>query len=45
MAMREFLLHNIMGAGKYGHHAYQAFRTLKATIDGVFAVAFGDDPK
>ncbi|MEA4961194.1 anaerobic carbon-monoxide dehydrogenase catalytic subunit [Lutispora sp.] len=31
MAMRTFLLHNIMGAGTYGHHAYQAFRTLKAT--------------
>lgn len=34
MAMREFLLHNIMGAGTYGHHAYQAFRTLKATAKG-----------
>ncbi|SHI75662.1 anaerobic carbon-monoxide dehydrogenase catalytic subunit [Lutispora thermophila] len=34
MAMREFLLHNIMGAGTYGHHAYQAFRTLKATANG-----------
>lgn len=34
MAMREFLLHNIMGAGTYSHHAYEAFRTLKATAEG-----------
>lgn len=31
MAMRNMLLRNIMGAGTYGHHAYEAFRTLKAT--------------
>jgi carbon-monoxide dehydrogenase catalytic subunit len=24
MAMRELLLHNIMGAGTYSHHAYEA---------------------
>lgn len=34
MAMRELLLHNIMGAGTYGHHAYEAFRTLRATAQG-----------
>lgn len=34
MAMRNFLLQNIMGAGTYGHHAYEAFRTLKATGEG-----------
>lgn len=34
MAMRNFLLRNIMGAGTYSHHAYEAFRTLKATAEG-----------
>jgi len=34
MAMREFLLHNIMGAGTYSHHAYEAFRTLRETAKG-----------
>ncbi len=34
MAMRTLLLHNIMGAGTYSHHAYEAFRTLKATAEG-----------
>ncbi|MDS1029808.1 anaerobic carbon-monoxide dehydrogenase catalytic subunit [Bacillota bacterium LX-D] len=34
MAMRTFLLHNIMGAGTYSHHAYEAFRTLRATAEG-----------
>ncbi|AGA68453.1 carbon-monoxide dehydrogenase, catalytic subunit [Desulfitobacterium dichloroeliminans LMG P-21439] len=34
MAMRKFLLQNIMGAGTYSHHAYEAFRTLKATAEG-----------
>ncbi|TDT63276.1 anaerobic carbon-monoxide dehydrogenase catalytic subunit [Fonticella tunisiensis] len=34
MAMRNMLLRNIMGAGTYGHHAYEAFRTLKATGEG-----------
>ncbi len=34
MAMRELLLHNIMGAGTYSHHAYEAFRTLRATGQG-----------
>lgn len=34
MAMRNMLLRNIMGAGTYGHHAYEAFRTLRATGQG-----------
>lgn len=34
MAMRNFLLKNVMGAGTYSHHAYEAFRTLKATGEG-----------
>ncbi|KAJ49881.1 carbon-monoxide dehydrogenase catalytic subunit [Clostridium tetanomorphum] len=34
MAMRNLLLRNIMGAGTYSHHAYEAFRTLKATGEG-----------
>ncbi|HEX9027325.1 MAG TPA: anaerobic carbon-monoxide dehydrogenase catalytic subunit [Clostridium sp.] len=34
MAMRNFLQKNIMGAGTYSHHAYEAFRTLKATGEG-----------
>lgn len=34
MAMRNLLLRNIMGAGTYSHHAYEAFRTLRATAEG-----------
>lgn len=34
MAVRKFLLQNIMGAGTYSHHAYEAFRTLRATGEG-----------
>ncbi|MDF2511888.1 MAG: carbon-monoxide dehydrogenase, catalytic subunit [Herbinix sp.] len=34
MAMRNMLIRNIMGAATYGHHAYEAFRTLKATAEG-----------
>lgn len=34
MAMRALLQRNIMGAATYGHHAYEAFRTLKATGQG-----------
>lgn len=34
MAMRTLLMQNIMGAATYGHHAYEAFRTLKATAEG-----------
>ncbi|WP_313339831.1 anaerobic carbon-monoxide dehydrogenase catalytic subunit [Sedimentibacter sp.] len=34
MAMRSLLMRNIMGAATYGHHAFEAFRTLKATGEG-----------
>lgn len=34
MAMRNFLMRNIMGAATYGHHAFEAFRTLRATGEG-----------
>lgn len=34
MAMRNILLRNIMGAATYSHHAYEAFRTLRATGQG-----------
>lgn len=34
MAMRNLLLRNIMGAGTYSHHAYEAFRTLRETALG-----------
>lgn len=34
MAIRKLLLTNIMGAGTYSHHAYEAYRTLKATGEG-----------
>ncbi|WP_418791326.1 hypothetical protein [Phosphitispora sp. TUW77] len=34
MAMRDMLLRNAMGASIYAQHAYEAFRTLKATIEG-----------
>lgn len=34
MAMRSMLMRNIMGAATYGHHAFEAFRTLKATGEG-----------
>lgn len=34
MAMRNLLMRNIMGAATYAHHAYEAFRTLKATAEG-----------
>lgn len=42
MAMRNFLLKNIMGAGTYSHHAYEAFRTLKATGEGKTPFAIKD---
>ena len=34
MAIRNVLLRNIMGAATYSHHAYEAFRTLRATGQG-----------
>ncbi len=34
MAMRDMLLRNAMGASTYAHHAYEAFRTLRSTVEG-----------
>lgn len=45
MAMRNFLLKNIMGAGTYSHHAYEAFRTLKATGEGKTPFTIKDTDK
>ncbi len=33
-AMRKLLIQNALGAGTYSHHAYEAYRTLKATAEG-----------
>lgn len=33
LAMRDMLLRNAMGASTYAHHAYEAFRTLKSTVE------------
>jgi anaerobic carbon-monoxide dehydrogenase catalytic subunit len=45
MAMRNLLMRNIMGAATYGHHAYEAFRTLKATGEGKTSFKIGDIDK
>jgi carbon-monoxide dehydrogenase catalytic subunit len=45
MAMRTLLLHNIMGAGTYSHHAYEAFRTLKETAEGKTCFKITDSQK
>ncbi|WP_050607496.1 anaerobic carbon-monoxide dehydrogenase catalytic subunit [Clostridium niameyense] len=45
MAMRNFLLKNIMGAGTYSHHAYEAFRTLKSTAEGKTPFSIKDADK
>ncbi len=45
MAMRTLLLHNIMGAGTYSHHAYEAYRTLKATAEGKTPFGIKDEAK
>ncbi len=45
MAMRELLLHNIMGAGTYSHHAYEAYRTLRATAQGKTPFGIADEGK
>ncbi|MDA8233670.1 MAG: anaerobic carbon-monoxide dehydrogenase catalytic subunit [Clostridia bacterium] len=34
MAMRDMLLRNVMGISTYTHHAYNAYRTLKSTVQG-----------
>lgn len=45
MAMRTLLLHNIMGAGTYSHHAYEAFRTLRETAQGKTCFKIKDTAK
>ncbi len=45
MAMRNMLIRNIMGAATYGHHAYEAFRTLKATGEGKTPFKIMDEEK
>ncbi|ROR27246.1 carbon-monoxide dehydrogenase catalytic subunit [Mobilisporobacter senegalensis] len=45
MAMRNLLMRNIMGAATYAHHAYEAFRTLKATGEGKTTFKITDEDK
>ena len=45
MAMRNFLMRNIMGAATYAHHAYEAFRTLRATGEGKSSFKIKDEDK
>jgi anaerobic carbon-monoxide dehydrogenase catalytic subunit len=45
MAMRTMLLHNIMGAGTYSHHAYEAFRTLRETAQKKACFKISDTEK
>lgn len=45
MAMRNFLMRNIMGAATYAHHAYEAFRTLRATGEGKSSFKIKDEAK
>ncbi len=45
MAMRNFLIRNIMGAATYAHHAYEAFRTLKSTGEGKSPYKIKDEAK
>ncbi|HHY91253.1 MAG TPA: anaerobic carbon-monoxide dehydrogenase catalytic subunit, partial [Clostridiales bacterium] len=45
MAMRNFLLRNVMGAGTYSHHAYEAYRTLRATAEGKTPFEIADPKK
>ncbi|SHF68524.1 carbon-monoxide dehydrogenase catalytic subunit [Desulfofundulus australicus DSM 11792] len=45
MAMRDMLLRNVMGTATYTHHAYEAFRTLKATAQGKTPFTITDKDK
>lgn len=45
MAMRKLLHLNVMGAGTYSHHAYEAYRTLKATGEGKTPFKIKDENK
>ncbi len=45
MAMRNMLMRNVMGAATYAHHAFEAFRTLKATAQGQTPFRITDSDK
>ncbi len=45
MAMRNFLMRNIMGAATYAHHAFEAFRTLRSTGEGKSPFNIKDEAK
>ncbi|MDK2785114.1 MAG: anaerobic carbon-monoxide dehydrogenase catalytic subunit [Bacillota bacterium] len=45
MPMRNMLLRNVMGTSTYTHHAYEAFRTLKATAEGKTPFTITDEKK
>ena len=45
MAMRDMLLRNVMGTSTYTHHAYNTFRTLKATAEGKTPFGIVDEQK
>lgn len=44
-AMRKLLIQNTLGAGTYSHHAYEAFRTLKAIGEGRTTFKIKDENK
>ena len=44
-AMRKLLIQNTLGAGTYSHHAYEAFRTLKAIGEGKATFKIKDENK
>lgn len=44
-AMRKLLLQNTLGAGTYSHHAYEAYRTLKAIGEGKSPFKIKDENK
>ncbi|BBF41663.1 similar to carbon monoxide dehydrogenase CooS subunit [Lachnospiraceae bacterium KM106-2] len=45
MAMRNFFMKNIMGAGTYAHHCYEAIRSLRATGEGTSPFKIKDEEK
>ena len=44
-AMRKLLIQNTLGAGTYSHHAYEAYRTLKAIGEGKSPFKITDENK
>ncbi|MDO5519419.1 MAG: anaerobic carbon-monoxide dehydrogenase catalytic subunit [bacterium] len=45
MAMRNFFMKNIMGAGTYAHHCYEAIRSLRTTGEGTSPFKIKDEAK